>query len=135
VHALRHVHRLLVPGGTLVDLHPVTEEQVETGSGTVIGVLEEPKFIATDLPNAEASLQGTIRDGLFVLEDETEFDFLQHFDTVEELIDDEQELLASQPSLLQRIRAAAPPLVTREHVVLRRLRSSGVRASSRARGG
>jgi hypothetical protein len=122
VHALRHVHELVVPGGMLVDLHPVTEEQVETGEGTVIGVLEEPDFVATDLPNAEARLQDSIRDGLYLLEQETEFDFLQHFDAVEELIEKEQDLLAGNASLTRRIRAATPPLVIREHTVLRRLR-------------
>jgi hypothetical protein len=35
VHALRHVHRVLMPDGTLVDVHPVTEEQVESGDGIV----------------------------------------------------------------------------------------------------
>jgi len=122
VHALRHVHELVVPGGTVVDLHPVTEEQVETGDGTVIGVIEEPDFIATDLPNAEARLQESIRDGLYVLEQETEFDFLQHFDTVEELIEEKHDLLTGDDSLTRRIRTATPPLVTREHTVLRRLR-------------
>jgi hypothetical protein len=122
VHALRHVHELVVPGGMLVDLHPVTEEQVETGEGTVIGVLEEPDFVATHLPNAEARLQESIRDGLYLPEQETEFDFLQHFDSAEELIEKEQELLAGHDSLARRIRAATPPLVVREHTVLRRLR-------------
>ena len=32
---------LLVPGGTLVDSHPVTEEDVEAG-GSPLGVIEEP---------------------------------------------------------------------------------------------
>ena len=62
MHALRHVHELVVPGGTVVDVHPVTEQQVETGAGEVIGVIEEPEFTATDLPNAETRLREAIRD-------------------------------------------------------------------------
>jgi hypothetical protein len=122
VHALRHVHELVAPGGTLIDLHPMTEEQVEAGDGTVIGVIEEPEFVTTHLPNAEMRLQEAIRDGLYVLEQETEFDFLQHFDEAEDLIEKERELLAGNDSLMRRIRAATPPLVLREHTVLRRLR-------------
>ncbi len=122
MHALRHVHTLLVSGGTLVDLHPVTEEQVEAG-GRTIGVIEEPDYASVHLPNAEARLREAIEDGLYALEAETEFDFLQHFDEVEELIDAKKELLAVQPSLVRRIRAATPPFVNREHVVLRRLRA------------
>jgi len=63
VHALRHVHRLLVPGGTLVDLHPFDEERLEA-DGRVLGVIEEPEWISVDLPNSEARLQDAIRDGL-----------------------------------------------------------------------
>lgn len=122
MHALRHVHELVVPGGTVVDVHPVTEQQVETGAGSVIGVIEEPEFTATDLPNSETRLREAIRDGSYVLEQETEFDFLQHFDEVEELIEKERELLAGNDSLVRRIRAATPPLVMREHTVLRCLR-------------
>ena len=107
----------------LVDLHPVTEEQVETSSGTVIGVIEEPDFVSVDLPNAEACLQAAIDDRLYALEVEVEFDVLNHFDGTEELIEAKWDRLAAQPSLVRRIRAASPPVVTREHVVLRRLRS------------
>jgi hypothetical protein len=123
VHALRHVHELLVPQGTLVDLHPVTEEQVEMLEEEIIGVIEEPNFVSVTLPNAEARLQEAIRDGRYALEAEIEFDFLQHYDDVEELIEASKENLSVQPSLVRRIRAATPPLLTREHVVLRRLRA------------
>ena len=121
MHALRHVHELLVPHGTLVDLHPMTEEQVEAADRTIVGVIEDPAF-SVDLPNAEACLQEAVRDDLYTLEDEIEFDFLQHFDEVEELILRKRENLADQPALVRKIHAATPPLVIREHVVLRRLR-------------
>jgi hypothetical protein len=122
VHALRHVHQLLVPGGMMVDLHPLTEEQVEA-RGRPIGVIESPDFVAADLPNAEARLDEAVRAGLYTLEAEIEFDVLQHFDEVEELLEAKDEHLAVQPKLARRIRAATPPLVIREHVVLRRLRA------------
>jgi hypothetical protein len=122
VHALRHVHELLVPGGTLVDLHPVTQEQVEA-DGRVLGVIEEPEWVSVVLPNAEAGLREAIADGLYAVEAETEFDVLQHFRTGEGLVDAKRELLADQPSLLRRIRAVPGPLRTREHCVLRRLRA------------
>jgi len=123
VHALRHVHELLVPGGTLVDVHPVTEEQVEA-AGRTIGVIEEPDWVSVVLPNAEARLRDAVRDGFYALEAEQEFDLLQHFDDAEELIEAKRDLLDSQPELVRRIRAAHPPLRTREHYVLRRLRAA-----------
>ena len=122
MHALRHVHKLLVPGGTMLDLHPLTEGTVEAG-GRPIGVIEEPDFVAVDLPNAEARLKEAIGAGLYTLEEEIDFDVLQHFDEAEELVERKQEFLAAQPDLTRRIRAATPPLVVREHFVLRRLRA------------
>jgi hypothetical protein len=122
VHALRHVHSLLVPGGTLVDLHPVNEERVESADGE-LGVIEEPDWLNVDLPNAEARVRDAIRDGLFELEAESAFELLQHFDEADELIAAKQEPLEAQPDLVRRMRAAAPPFLTREDFVLWRLRA------------
>jgi beta-phosphoglucomutase-like phosphatase (HAD superfamily) len=123
VHALRHVQELLVPGGTLVDVHPVTEQQVEA-AGRTIGVIEEPDWITVVLPNAEARLRDAVNDGLYAVEAESEFDLLQHYDDAEELIEAKSDLLDSQPELVRRIRAARPPLRTRERYVGRRLRAT-----------
>jgi hypothetical protein len=120
VHALRHVHGLVVPGGTLVDIHPVREEQVEA-DGNLVGVIREPEWLTVDLPNSEAALQQTIAEGLYVLGAQTEYDVLQHFDDPDELIDAKQDLLETQHELVEAIRAAPVPLVTRMRVVFRRL--------------
>jgi hypothetical protein len=122
VHALRHAHRLLVPGGTLVDLHPVTEEQIEA-AGDLIGVIPEPDWFSTHLPNAEARLRDVVRDGLFSPVAETDFDILEHFDEPSDLIEAKREHLEDD-ELVRRIRAARSPLTTREHMVLRVLRAA-----------
>jgi hypothetical protein len=122
VHALRHAHELLVSGGILVDLHPVTEERVEANRQT-IGVIEEPDWVAVVLPNAEARLREAIQDGYYTLEAEIEFDLFQHFDSIDELIDAKSDRLDVQPDLVQRIRQASPPLITSEHYIGRRLRT------------
>ncbi len=121
MHALRHVHRLLVPGGTLVDSHPLTEQAVEA-DGSPLGFIEEPEWRSVVLPNAEARLRDAIQHGFYVLEAETEFDLLQHFDTADDLIEAASDRLEPQPELVRRIRTARPPLITREHYILRRLR-------------
>ena len=105
----------------MLDLHPVTEERVES-EGRVLGVLEEPEFVADLLPNAEARLDEAVRAGLYVLEEELELDILQHFDRAEDLLEAKQNCLAAQPALARLIRAASPPFVNREHVVFRRFR-------------
>ena len=123
MNALRHVHTLLVPGGTLVDVHPVTQERVETDGG-VIGTIEEPDWVDVDLPNAEAGVRQVIDEGLYVLEAETEYDVLQHFDDAEELIDVKHDIIESQDRLIAAIRGAELPLRTRMRVVMRRLRAT-----------
>ncbi len=122
MHALRHVHSLLARGGTVVDIHPVTEEQVESSEG-VVGVLREPDWVNVDLPNSEAALRQTIAEGLYELEEETDYDVLQHFDESEDLIEEKRDLLEGQDQLVNAIRVAPTPLVTRMHVVLRCLRA------------
>jgi hypothetical protein len=122
VNALRHVHTLLVPGGTLVDVHPVSEEQVETDGG-VIGTIEEPDWVDVDLPNAEAGVRQVIVEGLYALEAETEYDVLQHFDDAEELIEVKHDIIEGQDRLIAAIGSAQPPLRSRMRVVMRRLRA------------
>lgn len=46
---------------------------------------------------------------------------LQHFDNPDELIDAKRDLLETQHELVEAIRAAPDPLVTRMRVVFRRL--------------
>lgn len=122
MHALRHVHGLLVPGGALVDIHPVAEEQVESAGGPV-GVIREPEWLTVDLPNSEAALEQAAAEGLYTVEAPTEYDVLQHFDDADELIDAKSELLEGQPALIEAVRGAPAPLVTRMRVVFRVLRA------------
>ena len=123
MHALRHVHRVLIPGGTLVDVHPVTEEQIESGDG-IVGVILEPDWIRVDLPNSEAALREPVHEGLYTLEAETEYDVLEHFDDADDLIDAKRDLLEGQDALVAAIQSASSPLKTRMHIVMRRLRRS-----------
>jgi hypothetical protein len=120
VNALRHVHTLLAQGGTLVDVHPISQEQVETDDG-VVGTIEEPDWVEVDLPNAEAGVRQVIDERLYVLEAETEYDVLQHFDDADELIDVKRDIIEGQDRLIAGIRAAQLPLRSRMRVVMRRL--------------
>jgi hypothetical protein len=59
-----------------------------------------------------------------VLEAETEYDLLQHFDDAEELIDVKRDIIEGQDRLIAAIRGARMPPHSRMRVVLRRLRAS-----------
>ena len=105
MHALRHVHQLLVPGGVMLDLHPVTEEHAEDARGRHIGVLADPEYADEDLPNAVARLEQAVVAGLYAPEAEVDFYVLQHYDEVDELLEAKAERLASQQKLTRRIRS------------------------------
>jgi hypothetical protein len=49
-------------------------------------------------------------------------DVLQHFDTAEDLLEKHAEHLEHEHELVERIRCTTPPLVVREHAILRRFR-------------
>ena len=122
MNALRHVHTLLAPDGTLVDVHPVSQEQVEAAGG-VVGTIQEPGWVEVDLPNAESGVRHVVDEGLYLFEAETEYDVLQHFDDAEELIDVKRDIIEGQDALIAAIRAARLPLRSRMRVVMRRLRA------------
>ena len=103
----------------MLDLHPVSEERVES-AGRVIGVIAEPEFMTVHLPNAEQRVAQAVRDGLYVLEAEEHFDFREHFDTVAELLEARRERLSEQAQVARKIAAAAPPLATAQRTILRR---------------
>jgi hypothetical protein len=106
----------------MLDIHPVTEQQVEAGLG-VVGVIREPEFTDRLLANVESSVAQVVAEGLLAFEAEVEFDMLQHFDTSGELLDRKRDELEGQRPLVERIRAMPGPFVLREHVVLRRFRA------------
>lgn len=77
VHALEEIHRLLSPGGLLVDIHPVPEMTLirvyDHGE-----VLFEERLVDTgdeDIIQAERALAEVVDRGLFVVGRSNEFDF------------------------------------------------------------
>jgi SAM-dependent methyltransferase len=118
VHALRQIHRALVPGGILLDMHPVPPSTRAEVDGVSLGDFDDEEFFevvrATERPLAETAL--------FVLEDEIEFDYLERYDNGSELLEDVKswEGCRVPRSLAKAIREAEPPVDIWERVVLRR---------------
>jgi len=86
VHALRRTHRLLAPGGCLIDLHPTpADASVEVGGlsvGSLDAVVAQRRHAA-----AEAALAVIVAEGLFAISGVREFVFHTYGDSVEELRD------------------------------------------------
>jgi hypothetical protein len=124
VHALRQIHRSLVPGGTLLDMHPVPPATRAEVGGRSLGDFDDAEFF--DIVTAtEAGLDETVQGGLFSFETEVEFDWLERFDSGEELIEDVREWEGCRVprQLAKRIREAEAPVDIWERVALRRFRA------------
>lgn len=90
VHALREIHRVLKPNGTLIDLRP------HFGNRPVEVVLSYATLRAGEvdtLPNAEdkhvanRAIKQAVTEGLFKFEHEEVFDHVTDMDTVDDLRD------------------------------------------------
>ncbi len=123
VHALRRIHRTLVPGGLLLDLHPIPPDAAAEAGGVVLARFDGSEFWAT-VRATEAGLDETVRAGLFAPEAELEFDVLDRFDTVEEALAKAESMRGYRvpPGSRRRVRAAAAPIDIRHRLLLRRLR-------------
>jgi hypothetical protein len=121
VNALRNIHAALVPGGMLVDIHPIPPAEQAEAAGQILGRLDEREFFGL----ARSSEQALESCGVFELEAGVERDVLERFDTVEEFFEivGEREGTRIPARLASRVRAASPPIDLRERVVFRRFRA------------
>ena len=122
MHALRKVHEALVPEGVLLDMHPIPPSTRAEVDGRSLGAFDDVEFMdvvrATEAPLVEGDL--------FALEAELEFDWLERFESAEELLEDVGlwEGCRIPETLAARIREAEPPIDIWERVVLRRYRAT-----------
>ena len=121
MRALRKIHQALVPGGVLLDMHPIPPPTRAEVGGRSLGEFDDAEFweivVATEAP-----LEAT---DLFALEGEIEFDWLERYDSGAELLEDLKswESLRVPRALATRIRKAEPPVDLWERVVLRSYRA------------
>ena len=89
VRALEEIHRLLTPGGELIDMHPVpTETALQVVlNGAVLFAEASPDHDHHEEEQAEDALAQVVRRGLFVIERSEEFTFHVYGSSVAELLD------------------------------------------------
>ena len=106
-----------MPGGLLLDMHPVPPPARAEAGGEDLGAFDEGEFFAT-VRATERGLEEAVRRGL-------EFDERKRSDTAEDLLEavESWDGFAAPPNLAKRIQAARPPVFIRQRVVLRRLRA------------
>jgi len=119
VHALRQIHQALVPGGVLLDMHPVPPSTRAEARGESLGEFDDAEFMEL-VAAGEAKIEDS---GLFTRESELEFDYLERYDDPVQLLEDIKEGWEGcriPAELEQRILEADEPVDIWEHVVLRR---------------
>ena len=122
MNALRQIHQALVPGGVLLDMHPVPPSTRAEVHGKSLGEFDDAEFMQL-VTDGEVELE---RSGLFTRESEVEFDYLERYDEGAEMLEDIRESWETcrVPSELERrILEAEGPVDIWERVVLRRFRA------------
>ncbi len=87
VHALEEIHRLLRPGGTFIDIHPIPEGYViKVFQGeSVLFAERKRETCSEDVIRAEEAIAQVIERSIFTVDQDTEFDFLTYASSLPEL--------------------------------------------------
>jgi hypothetical protein len=125
VHALRNIHGMLVPGGTLVDLQPIPPSPSLHAGGEQLGRVDQNQ-VWERFGKTEAGVAAAVREGLYGLETELEFDVVERFDSKEGLIGtiNDRDDWHMTGQLAGRLESAEPPIEARDRL---RLRTFGAR--------
>lgn len=133
MHALHNVHAALVPGGILLDTHPVRPASQVRAGGRDLGRLDESAFFAM-AAGAEEALEEVVGDGLFEPEAEAVIDIRERLDSVEEFFEivGNREKTRIPRKVARNVRAAEPPIWLHERLALRVFRrAAGARRLTR----
>lgn len=121
MNALRKIHEALVPGGILVDMHPVPPSARAEVDGRSLGEFDDAEFFEI----VSATEDSLATSGLFETEAEIQFEWLERYDSGDELLEDVEswEGCRIPRAVAARVSKAEPPVDIWERVVLRRFRS------------
>ena len=119
MNVLRDTHRALVPGGLLLDFHPVAPPWPRVvASGETLGELRLQSFL-DDLRATEGGLAETVRLGLFERVAARTHEIAEHYDDPDDLLetweDEEEEWMSAE--LERRLRSTTGPVEVVERLV------------------
>lgn len=120
MNVLRDTHTALVPGGLLVDFHPIAPPWPRVVAGSEeLGELKYEPFL-DDLRATEGGMRKAVTRGLFEHVAARTLEIDTHFDDTHELLDDwltEEEEEWTSPGLERRLRARRGPVEVVNRVV------------------
>ncbi|MGH2780836.1 MAG: hypothetical protein ACRDNE_08080 [Gaiellaceae bacterium] len=124
MYALRNIHRMLVPGGTLLDLQPIAPSPTIHAGGELLGQLDQEQVWAR-FGETEPGVEAAVREGLYELETQLELDVVERFDSKTELVATilERDDWQMSEELAARLDSAEPPIDGHDHMRLRKFRA------------
>jgi hypothetical protein len=104
VHALRNIHKALVPGGRLIDTQPVSPQPPIDADGEFVGTLDMSEWART-IDQIDRLTEQTLRAGLFTIVAERRFTVTDQFDTGAEFVAEARQWAGTHidPTLARRI--------------------------------
>ncbi len=113
VHALEEIHRLLIPNGTLIDIHPVLKSPIIEvfQHGRVLFAEPNPEYTGEGYRQADMALMQVIQRRLFVVKRSKEFDFLVYGSSFAELRDYVEEANAYEEASKDEVAAQREALL------------------------
>jgi hypothetical protein len=124
VHALRNIHRMLVAGGVLVDLQPIPPSPSLHAGGEQLGRVDQSR-VWERFARTEAGVEAALREVLYRLEAELEFDVVERFESKEPLIAtiNGRDDWHMSGRLAARLEGADPPIDGHDRLRLRKYRA------------
>ncbi len=90
VHALHDIHRVLKPGGILLDLRPAIGDrivEVDLVSATLYAGMIDASATTADKQAADNAIAQAVEDGWYALEHQEIFEMITDMDTADDLRD------------------------------------------------
>ena len=124
MHALRNIRRMLVPGGILLDLQPIPPSPTLHAVGGLLGQLDQEQ-VWTRFGEIEPGVETAVREGLYELETQLEFDVVERFDSKTELVATilERDDWQMSEELAAHLDGAESPIDGHDHMRLRKFRA------------
>lgn len=122
--ALRRIHRVLVPGGAVIDTQPVSPlPPVETHSGRV-GLLDMRGWMDL-IAEVDGRVAEAVGHGLFAIEDERRYRVVDEFASGAELVEEAREWAGTRvdDELVARLTDLDGPVLLDQEIRLRVLRA------------
>jgi hypothetical protein len=124
VNVLRDTHNALVPGGLLLDFHPIAPPWPQVVAGDEkLGELHYEPFLE-DLQVTEGGLRKTVSLGLFERVAGRTHDIAAHFDDTHELLDQWVDEEWASPELERQLRTRPGPVDVVDRLVFDLYRKS-----------